>query len=70
MVRLGAVLLALSASIVIAVRILETHWIYVYAGTWGKGFGLFCLFLTWALFVGGAGLIIIALLRKCMCKER
>ncbi len=66
MLKVGVALLALCACIVIAVVILAAHWIYVFAGSWGKGFGLFSLFFTWALFVVGTALIMIGLFRRFM----
>ena len=70
MLKTGIALLALCATIVIAVVILDAHWIYVFAGSWGKGFGIFSLFFTWALFVTGIALTMIGLFRGLMRNDR
>jgi len=44
--------------------------VYILAGDWGSGFGTFCLYFIWAIFVVGLGLTIFGNVLRIMRKER
>jgi hypothetical protein len=49
---------------------LGTTGVYIFAGAWGSGFGVFCEYFIWAIFVVGLGLALLGNLIRLMRKER
>jgi len=70
MLRLGIVLLILSMALFAGVVWLGTTGVYIFAGAWGSGFGVFCEYFIWAIFVVGLGLALLGNLIRLMRKER
>jgi hypothetical protein len=70
MLRLGIALLILSVVLSAGVVWLDTRGVYIFAGAWGNGFGDFCLYFIWAIFVVGLGLALLGNLLRLMRKER
>jgi hypothetical protein len=70
MLRLGIVLLILSVALSAGVVGLGASGVYIFAGDWGKGFGVFCEYFIWAIFVVGLGLALLGNLIRIMRKVR
>jgi hypothetical protein len=70
MLRLGIALLILSVALSAGVVWLDTRGVYILAGDWGKGFGDFCLYFIWGIFVSGLGLTLFGNLLRIMRKVR
>lgn len=70
MLRLGIVLLILSAVLSTGVVCLDARGVYILAGDWGKGFGVFCGYFIWAIFVLGLGLTLLGNIVRLARKER
>jgi hypothetical protein len=70
MLRLGIVLLILSAALSTGVVWLDTRGVYILAGSWGTGFGNFCLYFIWGIFVLGLGLTLLGNIVRLARKER
>jgi hypothetical protein len=70
MLRFGIVLIVLSIILSGGVVWLGTRGIYILAGSWGSGFGTFCLYFIWGLFVLGLGLALVGNILRLMSKER
>jgi hypothetical protein len=70
MLRLGIVLIILSAALFLGVVWLGSTGVYIFAGAWGKGFGVFCEYFIWGIFVVGLALALIGNLIRLMRKER
>jgi hypothetical protein len=70
MLRFGIFLIVLSIILSGGVVWLDTRGIYILAGDWGSGFGAFCLYFIWGLFVLGLGLTLVGNILRIMSKER
>jgi hypothetical protein len=70
MLRLGIVLLILSVVLSAGVVWLGTTGVYIFAGAWGSGFGVFCEYFIWGIFVVGLGLTLLGNLLRIMRKVR
>ncbi len=70
MLRLGIVLLALSVVLSLGIVILGANGVYILAGDWGVGFGNFCLYFIWVIFVVGLGMTLLGNVLRIMRKER
>ena len=70
MLRLGIFMLALSVVLSAGVAWMGARGVYILAGDWGSGFGTFCLYFIWAIFVVGLGLTIFGNVLRIMRKER
>lgn len=70
MLRLGIALLILSVALSIGVVWLGTAGVYIFAGAWGNGFGVFCEYFIWAIFVVGLGLALLGNLLRILRKVR
>jgi hypothetical protein len=70
MFRLGIILLVLSAALFLGVVWLGSTGIYIFAGAWGNGFGVFCEYFIWGLFVVGLALTLFGNVVRIMRKER
>jgi hypothetical protein len=44
--------------------------VYILAGDWGQGFGTFCLYFIWGIFVVGLGLTLLGNVLRIMRKVR
>ena len=70
MLRLGIALLILSVALSAGVVWLGTTGVYIFAGDWGNGFGVFCEYFIWAIFVVGLGLALLGNLLRILRKVR
>jgi hypothetical protein len=70
MLRLGIVLIILSVVLSAGVVWLGTTGVYIFAGAWGSGFGVFCEYFIWGIFVVGLGLTLLGNLLRIMRKVR
>jgi hypothetical protein len=70
MLRFGIFLILLSIILAGGVVWLDTQGIYILAGAWGSGFGTFCLYFIWGLFVLGLGLALVGNILRIMSKVR
>lgn len=69
MLKIGIILLAVCVCLSIGVVTLDYYGIYILAGDWGKGFGIFCLYFIETLFILGLGLTIFGNIARLMRKE-
>jgi hypothetical protein len=70
MLRLGIVLLILSVVLSSGVALLDASGVYVLAGSWGSGFGSFCLYFIWGIFVLGLALTLLGNILRLARKVR
>ncbi len=70
MLRLGIILLVLSVVLSLGVVWEGARGVYILAGDWGKGFGDFCLYFIWGIFVVGLALTLFGNVVRIMRKER
>jgi len=70
MLRLGIVMLILSVALFLGVVLLGSNGVYIFAGAWGDGFGVFCEFFIWGLFVLGLGLALLGNILRVARKVR
>lgn len=70
MLRLGIVLLILSVVLSAVVVWLDARGVYILAGAWGSGFGTFCFYFIWGIFVVGLGLALLGNIMRLASKER
>jgi hypothetical protein len=63
-------MLSLSAALFLVVEWLYTRQIYIFAGDWGKGFGIFCEYFIYVLFVVGLAFTLLGNVLRIMRKER
>jgi hypothetical protein len=70
MLRLGIVLLILSVVLSAVVVCLDFQGVYILAGDWGSGFGNFCLYFIWGIFVLGLGLTLLGNILRLAHKVR
>lgn len=70
MLRLGIILLVLSVLMSLGVVWEGARGVYILAGDWGQGFGTFCLYFIWGIFVVGLGLTLLGNVLRIMRKVR
>jgi hypothetical protein len=70
MLRLGIILLIVSVVLSAGVVCLDYRGVYILAGDWGSGFGNFCLYFIWGIFVLGLGLALLGNILRLARKVR
>ena len=70
MFRLGIAMLALSVTLFLGVVLLDNYGIYIFAGDWGKGFGVFCEYFIWGMFVLGLAMTLLGNFMRITNKVR
>jgi hypothetical protein len=70
MLRLGIILLIISVVLSLGVVWLGNEGVYILAGDWGSGFGVFCEYFIWGIFVAGLALALFGNVVRIMRKER
>jgi hypothetical protein len=63
-------MLILSAALFSGVVWLYTRQVYIFAGAWGNGFGVFCEYFIYGLFVVGLALTLLGNLLRIMRNVR
>jgi hypothetical protein len=70
MLRLGIILLVISVLLSLGVVWEGARGVYILAGDWGVGFGNFCLYFIWGIFVVGLAFTLFGNVVRIMRKER
>lgn len=70
MLRLGIVMLILSVALFLGVVWLGSNGVYIFAGAWGDGFGVFSEFFIWGLFVLGLAFALLGNILRVARKVR